>query len=306
MRYARRHSHDFRVVLDLHQAAPVNTMLLKPDSNSANYRLVVQLAHKGARTAPVMTTAQLDKQLRDVVVVIDPGHGGKDPGAIGKHRTREKDVVLSIGHRLHRLLSKQKGIRPVLTRSRDHYLHLHERVKIAERHKADLFVSIHADANRDRRCTGSSVYILSDHGASSVMARRLAARENSADRIGGVNLSNKNKTLSSVLLDLSQTATIQASTDLGKDMLSNLEEVVGLLSPRVERAGFAVLKSPDIPSALVETAFISNPREERKLRTPAFQHQVALAIHDGIHAYFRRNAPPGTMLSAINRGIIAG
>ena len=306
MRYARRHRNDFRVVLDLRQAASVNTTLLTPDAHSDHYRLVVQLAHKGEENQPVLSTAQLDKQLRDVVVVIDPGHGGKDPGAIGKHRTREKDVVLAIGHRLHRLLSNQKGIRPVLTRRHDHFLHLHERVKIAERHKADLFVSIHADANPDRHCAGSSVYILSDHGASSVMARRLAARENSADRIGGVNLSDKNRTLASVLLDLSQTATIQASTDLGRDMLSNLDNVVGLLSDRVERAAFAVLKSPDIPSALVETAFISNPSEERKLRTPAFQRQIAQALHEGIHAYFRRNAPPGTMLSAINRGLITG
>lgn len=306
MRSARRHSDDYRVVLDLHQAAQVNTSLLKPGSGSPHYRLVVQLSHPGSKATPVISTADLDKQLRDVRVIIDPGHGGKDPGAIGKYRTEEKNVVLSIGHRLHRLLSNTKGVHPIMTRRRDHYLHLRERVRIAERHKADLFVSIHADANPDRNCKGSSVYILSEHGASSVMARRLAKRENSYDRIGSVNLSDKNRTLASVLLDLSQTATLQSSTDLGRLMLNNLQNVDGLLSDRVERAAFAVLKSPDIPSALVETAFISNPSQERRLRTPAFQQHIAEAMRDGIVDYFHHNAPPGTMLSAINRGQMKG
>jgi N-acetylmuramoyl-L-alanine amidase len=302
LRFAQHQNDRLRIVLDLKQALSYSVALLPPASGYPFYRLLVQFKQaSNVRTEPVMSMGELNKTLRDVVVVIDPGHGGKDPGAIGKGRTQEKDVVLEIGRKLTRMLNKEKGIKVVMTRKRDHFLSLGERVRIAEKHKADLFVSIHADANEDRRISGSSVYILSEHGASSVMARRLAQRENNADLVGGVNLSGKGKTLASVLLDLSQTATLKASSDLAGNMLNNLDHVVGTLSDRIERAAFAVLKSPDIPSALVETAFISNPREERKLRTSAFQHQVAKALHEGILSFFNKHSPPGTLLSALNR-----
>lgn len=298
VRSARRHQNNYRIVLDLRAAARVSTELLRPSASRSHYQLVVRLFRLGEDSGPVMSIGKLDKRLRDLRVVIDPGHGGKDPGAIGKHGTEEKDVVLRIAHRLHRLLNDTHGVQAVMTRRRDYFLHLQERVRIAERHKADLFLSIHADANPNRTVKGSSVYILSEHGASSVMARRLAARENSADSIGNINLGDKSPILAKVLLDLSQTATIQASADLGKQMLEKLGEVDRLLSGRVERAAFVVLKSPDIPSLLVETAFISNPNQERRLRTPAFQRQVAQALHAGILDYLHKHAPPGTLLSS--------
>ncbi|WP_097460187.1 N-acetylmuramoyl-L-alanine amidase [Mangrovitalea sediminis] len=309
VRYARRHGNDLRVVLDLDRSVHASAVMLQPGGGFPYYRLVVDLNASGRAVPvaptqpaqPVMTAQDHSGHLRDVVVVIDPGHGGKDPGAIGKHGTFEKDVVLAMGHRLHKLLNAEKGVRAVMTRDSDFFIPLYHRVQIAHHHKADLFVSIHADASTDRRVTGSSVYILSEHGASSVMARRLAERENRSDLIGGVKLNGKSDTLASVLLDLSQTGTLEASANLASDMLKRLDPVAGVLSDRVERAAFAVLKSPDIPSALVETAFISNPQEERRLRSPAFQHEIATALHKGIRAYFDEYAPPGTLLAEMNQ-----
>lgn len=311
IRYARRHGDGLRVVLDLDQAVHASAVMLQPGGGYPYYRLVVDLDTSGRAAPiapaqpqpaqPVMTAQQHGGHLRDVVVVIDPGHGGKDPGAVGKHGTFEKDVVLSMGHRLTDMLNGEKGVRAVMTRDSDFFIPLHHRVQIAHHHKADLFVSIHADASTDRRVTGSSVYILSDHGATSVMARRLAERENRSDLVGGVKLNGKSDTLASVLLDLSQTGTLEASANLASDMLKRLDPVAGLLSDRVERAAFAVLKSPDIPSALVETAFISNPHEERRLRSSSFQHEIASALHTGIRSYFDEYAPPGSLLAEMNQ-----
>lgn len=298
MRSARRHQSNYRVVLDLRHAASVSTEMINPAGNRPHYQLVIRLSRLGEAQHTVLSTRDMATRGRDLRVVIDPGHGGKDPGAIGKHGTEEKNVVLDIARRLYRLLSHTQGIKVTLTRRHDHFLHLNERVRIAERHKADLFLSIHADANTNRTVKGSSAYILSEHGASSVMARKLAERENSADPIGNINLGNKSPTLAKVLLDLSQTATIQASADFGSQILKNLSDVDRLLSGQVERAAFVVLTSPDIPSALVETAFISNPNQERRLRTPRFQRRMAHALHDAILDYFRRHAPPDSLLSA--------
>jgi N-acetylmuramoyl-L-alanine amidase len=233
-----------------------------------------------------------------VVVVIDPGHGGHDPGAIGRRGTREKDVVLPISLRLAYLLDNEKGFKTVLTRDRDVFLPLRERIRIAGEHKADLFVSIHADASTDRGASGSSVYILSQHGASSERARRVAERENMAGSGREVKLDDKDPMLASVLLDLAQTATINDSATFAGDVIHQIERVNDVFSPRVERAGFVVLKSPEIPSALVETAFISNPGEEHRLGTRAFRDKLAGALHQGIRTYLAANAPPGTVLAA--------
>jgi N-acetylmuramoyl-L-alanine amidase len=299
IRHAPRNTTDLRVVLDLKSAVKPRSFLLKPDPGSgAGYRLVVDLETGSGAQQPVLTANGADTSaLRDVIVAIDAGHGGRDPGAVGKLGTREKDVVLAVARKLEALLKKEKGIQPVLIRSGDEYLALRERIRRARVAKADLFVSIHADASPDSRVQGSSVYVLSQNGASSEAARWLAERENSADLIGGVSLDDKDELLASVLLDLSQSATIEASMDLAGDMLAELDSVGQIRRRRIEQAGFAVLKSPDIPSVLVETAFISNPTEEKRLRTPAHQQKLAEALRNGVVRYFRGHAPPGTWLA---------
>ena len=300
IRSSPRNVSDLRVVLDLLSSAKPSSFLLKPDSSYSNYRLVVDLNHGAAApvATPVKTEQRAPQKARDVVVVIDPGHGGKDPGAVGKHGTYEKDVVLAMGRELHRLLSREEGIQVHMTRDRDVFLPLRERTRIAHDRNADLFISIHADASTDRRVRGSSVYILSEHGASSEMARQLAQRENDADKkVSNISLSDKSRMLASVLLDLSQTATIQFSDRLARNLLASIDDTESVFSDRVERAAFVVLKSPDIPSALVETAFISNPHEERRLRTRAFQKQMAASLHQGVVDYFRKYAPHGTALA---------
>ena len=299
IRHAPRNTTDLRVVLDLKSAVKPRSFLLKPDPGSgAGYRLVVDLETGSGAQQPVLTANGADTSaLRDVIVAIDAGHGGRDPGAVGKLGTREKDVVLAVARKLEALLKKEKGIKPVLIRSGDEYLALRERIRRARVAKADLFVSIHADASPDSRVHGSSVYVLSQNGATSEAARWLAERENSADLIGGVSLDDKDELLASVLLDLSQSATIEASMDLAGDMLAELDSVGQIRRRRIEQAGFAVLKSPDIPSVLVETAFISNPTEEKRLRTPAHQQKLAEALRNGVVRYFRGHAPPGTWLA---------
>ena len=299
IRHAQRNATDLRVVLDLKSSAKPRSFLLRPDpATGAGYRLVVDLESGAGAQTPVLTAnGQVDTKLRDVVVAIDAGHGGRDPGAVGKGGTREKDVVLAVARKLETLLKQQKGIQPVLIRDGDHYLALRERIRKARLAKADLFVSIHADASPDKRVHGSSVYVLSQNGASSEAARWLAERENSVDLVGGVSLDDKDELLASVLLDLSQSATIEASMDLAGDVLAELDSVGQIRRNRIEQAGFAVLKSPDIPSILVETAFISNPVEEKKLRTAAHQQKLAEALRNGINRYFRDNAPPGTVLA---------
>ncbi len=302
VRSAMRDGGNLRVVLDLKTPVRPKSFLLKPN-NSYGHRLVVDLypkqAGKGASGAPARKKTLPLADNRDVVIAIDAGHGGEDPGARGRRGTREKDVVLSIARQLERLIKAEKGMRPVMIRRGDYYLGLRKRMAKARQHKADLFISIHADAFRDSRVRGASVYTLSRKGASSEAARWLAEKENSADLVGGVSLDDKDDVLASVLLDLSQTATQQASMEAAGEVFAELRRLGKTHKRQVQQAGFMVLKSPDIPSMLVETAFISNPAEERKLRDPKHQRRLAKAILLGVRDYFRRNPPPGTLLASL-------
>ncbi|MBV6306643.1 N-acetylmuramoyl-L-alanine amidase [Candidimonas humi] len=247
---------------------------------------------RSARTQPAQPqpprTASADRPL---LIALDPGHGGEDPGATGRAGTHEKDIVLLIARRLKKLIDAQPNMRAYLTRDNDFFVPLHVRVQKSRRVKADLFVSIHADAWIKPSARGSSVFALSEHGATSAAARWMAKRENDADLIGGVDLGSHNKQVAQVLLDLSTSAQIHDAMKLGANVLDQIGKFNRLHSSRVERAGFAVLKAPDIPSILVETAFISNPEEERRLRSPAYQDKVAHAILGGINGYFASNPP---------------
>jgi N-acetylmuramoyl-L-alanine amidase len=234
---------------------------------------------------------------RDIIVAVDPGHGGQDPGAIGLRGTQEKNVTLAIARRLAQRIDEQRGMRAVLTRNSDVFIPLRERMIIARRAKADLFVSIHADCITDRQIAGASVYILSLRGASSEAARWLAQRENDADLKGGVQLEDKSSTLASVLLNLSQSATISESMTAASQVIAALDRSVPVRKSDVQQAAFVVLKSPDIPSMLVETDYISDPVEERKLRNPAHQERIAEAIFRGLRGYFRQHPPPGTLFA---------
>ena len=228
---------------------------------------------------------------RLVVVAIDPGHGGEDPGAIGRRGLREKDVVLAIALQLREKLNSLPGMRAMLTRDGDYYVPLQDRVRKARRVQADLFVSLHADAFVTPKARGASVFALSSRGASSSTARLMAERENGADLVGGVNIQRKDATLMHALLDMSTTAQIKDSLKIGHEVLGHIGKVGHLHKERVEQAGFAVLKAPDIPSILVETAFISNPEEEAKLRDPKYQKQLVSALSSGIKRYFAKNPP---------------
>ncbi|MGD2119110.1 MAG: N-acetylmuramoyl-L-alanine amidase [Chromatiales bacterium] len=301
LRHAPRNDNDFRVVLDLKNDVKPKSFVLKPNQQYG-YRLVVDL--EGVEQAAVADqkpriakSVKDQKTLREVVVAIDAGHGGEDPGASGPRGTKEKEVVYAIAKKLAALLEKEPGFKPVLTRRGDYYIGLRNRMKIARKHKADLFVSIHADAFRDPRVRGASVYVLSSRGASNEASRWLADRENAADLVGGVKLEDKDDVLASVLLDLSQTATRQASMEVASSVYRQLKANGKIHGRKVLKAGFVVLKSPDVPSLLVETAFISNPDEERNLKNHAHQLKMAKAIRNGIRDYFHESPPPGTWLA---------
>lgn len=298
-----------RIVLDLKQAVQPRSFSLKPNSQYG-HRLVVDLYEFGDTGKSRKSTVKksvLDKTVtRDLIIAIDAGHGGDDPGAVGRNGTQEKHVVLAIAKRLANLIEKEPGMRPVLIRSGDYYVGLRQRINKARQHKADMFVSIHADGFKDSRVRGSSVFALSRRGASSEMARRLAEKENAADLVGGVSLSDKDDLLAEVLLDLSQNATLEASLDVGASMLGELKRLGKTHKSTVQQAGFVVLKSPDIPSVLVETAFISNPGEERKLKDRNHQQKLAKAMLHGIQSYFYRHPPPGTHLVAKQHTIRRG
>jgi N-acetylmuramoyl-L-alanine amidase len=250
-----------------------------------------------APTSSAQPVAAAPRVLRDVVVAIDPGHGGSDVGAIGPAGTYEKDITLAVARELAAVIDSQPGMRAVMTRDGDRYLNLRERMVRARALKADLFVSIHADAFRDRRVRGSSVYILSERGASSEVAKWLAEKENASDLVGGVSLDDKDAVLKSVLLDLSQTASRDASVTLANHVLHALAGIGPVHRKQVQHAGFMVLKSPDIPSILVETAFISNPTEEKRLRNQTYRRQLAKAIYSGIVSYFADHPPSGTRMA---------
>ncbi len=301
IRSSTRDGNDLRIVLDLKSQIRPKIFALEP-TGDYGFRLVLDLFDTGTIARAPQDADQAKKykkyqQARDVIIAIDAGHGGEDPGAIGAHGTREKDVVLAIARKLESLIRKERGMRPVMIRSGDYYLGLRKRSAMARQNKADLFISIHADANRDHRAKGSSVYTLSNRGASSEAARWLAERENSADLVGGVELKDKDDVLASVLLDLSQTGTLQASYDVADRVLGCMRRVGSIHQRSVQKAGFAVLKSPDVPSLLVETAFITNPTEEKRLRTSAYQNTLAQSILSGIKDYFHSSPPPGTLLA---------
>lgn len=308
VRSAVRNGSDLRIVLDVDRSVQPKTFLLSPNKQYG-YRLVVDLydkaksGNKRDRSAPVKSIVQ--DGLRDVVIAIDAGHGGEDPGAIGRRGTREKDVALAMAKELKRRIDAEHGMRAVLVRTGDYYIEHRRRMSIAREAKADLFVSVHADAFINHRASGASVYVLSDRGASSEAARWLAQRENEADLVGGVSLGDKDPLTKKVLLDLSQNATREDSHASAREVLNAMGRVTKLHKKHVEEAGFLVLKSPDIPSILVETAYISNPDEEQKLRNKAYQEKLGRAIVDGIKRYFSYSAPPGSMLAANKRHIIA-
>lgn len=289
-----------RLVLDLKRRAPAEVgKWLTPDGKRD--RIVVDFLGSFAVPKPTRKPSTSPKKPADrtparppsgrrrpLIVMIDPGHGGKDPGAVGKGRTLEKDVVLSISRKLHRLLKADSRIRPYLTRNRDVFLRLHRRTQLARGKEADLFVSVHADAARRRSARGASVYAVSTRGSSSSHARWLANRENAADLKGGVEISGQSAVVQDVLLSMSRGAVQEYSLHAGESMVGSLGRVGKMHSKRVERAGFAVLKSPDIPSILVETGFISNVQEEKNLRSSKHQDRIALALRRGIRNYFNK------------------
>ncbi|MGO1500219.1 MAG: N-acetylmuramoyl-L-alanine amidase [Marinobacter sp.] len=302
IRSAPRNGTDLRVVLDLASDIKPRSFQLKPNQQYG-HRLVVDLIDEnGSRiekaTKPTVTHDSAGK--RDVIVVIDAGHGGEDPGATGPRGTREKDVVLKMAHTLAGMINKQSGYTAKLTRTGDYYIGLRNRTILARKYSADLFVSVHADAFRTPRPKGASVFALSQRGATSETARWLAQSENRSDLVGGtggVSLDGRDEMLAGVLLDLSMTASINASLGVGSSVLGKLNGVAHLHKPGVEQAAFAVLKSPDIPSILVEAGFISNPQEERNLSTDWYRSKLARAIMGGIDEYFQKTPPPGTLLA---------
>ncbi len=286
VRSGRPARNTLRIVLDLRKPTHPRTFVLKPNK-LYGHRLVIDLFAPGKReSAVVPTPAKIGT--KELVVAIDAGHGGEDFGAVGRNKTREKDVVLGIARYLSRLVNAAPGMRGILTRNGDYYISLQGRVRAARRQRADLFVSIHADYFPRSRVTGASVYALSQRGATSTQAKILADKENAADLFGGVSISDKDDLLAKVLLDLSMTQTISDSLEFGTDMLSALGRVGPIHISRVEQAGFAVLKSADVPSILIETAYISNPRQERLLRSRSHQRKIARAIFRGIERYLAR------------------
>ncbi|MDJ0880615.1 MAG: N-acetylmuramoyl-L-alanine amidase [Gammaproteobacteria bacterium] len=287
IRSSIRNNKDLRVVLDLKGKARPRSFMLQPN-DQAGHRLVIDMHATQLSPTPVKTNQQQrQKKKKEIVIAIDPGHGGRDPGAVGRKGTREKDITLAVAKKLKKVISATPGFKAVLTREGDQFVVLRKRVEKARKHQADLFISLHADAFKSPRVEGASVYALSLNGASSEAARWIAEKENASDLIGGISLDDKDDLIASVLLDLSQSATIQDSLELGSDVLKHLGKVGKLNKDQVQQAGFAVLKAPDMPSILIETAFISNPKEERRLKSSKHQHKIAKAIFSGIKTHMK-------------------
>lgn len=293
-----RNDADLRVVFDLQQAVKPRSFILGP-SGKSGHRLVLDLHDQTAPTSKAEKAVTQKKALRDVIIAIDAGHGGRDPGATGKKGTKEKTITLQIAKRLETIINQQKGMKAVLTRKNDRFMRLRARIDKAREYHADMMISLHADSFPDPRARGSSVYALSVDGATSETAKLLAEKENAADLLfGDVDLAVEDEMVKEVLFDLSLTGTIQSSLDIGDEILRQIKNVNRVHKKQVQQAGFAVLKAPNIPSILLETAFISNPREEKNLKSSAHQKKVANAISKGVAKYFVRKAPPGTWLSA--------
>jgi N-acetylmuramoyl-L-alanine amidase len=298
-----------RVVIELNSAIAARAHW-RARGNGPGQELVVELGPETRAEATQNAPPKVVRALhapqdddRTIVVAVDAGHGGEDPGAIGHGGTREKDVTLAIARALAQRINAEPGMRAVLTRNRDEFLVLRDRIGRAHLAKADLLVSVHADSIRDESIAGASVYVLSERGATDEAARWLADRENSADLMAGVAPPDKDPQLKSVLIDLSQTATISASMSAAERVLAALDHVGEVRKARVQQAGFLVLKSRDIASMLVETAYISNPQEERRLRTSAQQDKIAIAIFSGIRTFFEMNPPAGTRFAQLRRGL---
>lgn len=329
IRSAQRSPTDLRLVLDLSAAVTPKSFSLAPNQQYG-HRLVVDLFDQEAGAAPSVPQAPqvnapnvasnpppvvaapgvapaklppVPGGKRDIVIAIDAGHGGEDPGALGPGRKiYEKNVTLAIAKELQRQINAEKGFRGELVRTGDYFIPLRKRTEIARKKGADLFVSIHADAAPRAAAFGASVYALSDRGATSETARWLADSENQSDLIGGagsVSLDDKDRVLAGVLLDLSMTASLSSSLNVGQKVLSNMGSITSLHKRRVEQAGFMVLKSPDIPSILVETGFISNPNEAKKLSTVGHQQALARSITAGVRQFFQQNPPPGTYIAML-------
>lgn len=313
-------NNKLRIVFDLKSRAATSARVLPPSHYIPDYRLKLSLNWQASPSflAPPQVTSRPRYQFsqpanpvefspmpirsKKVIVVIDPGHGGKDPGATGPRGIREKNVVLQISKNLQRDINRLAGFQAYLTRDGDYYLTLRERLAIARHYKADMFIAIHADAYRGHRAAyGASIFALSQRGATSEAARWLARRENESELMGGVDLTDKNNLLKSVLINLSQTATVRASLNIGQDLIQSLGDVGTLHHHRIEQAAFVVLKSPDIPSLLVETGFITNPVEEKKLTSASYQKRLANALMQGIRAYFIHSPPRGTWLAQQKR-----
>lgn len=291
-----RDGDDLRVVLELGATVTPRSFFLKANEQAGD-RLVLDLYDKVPQKQAAVTKSVQHSDKRDIVIAIDAGHGGEDPGAIGPNRQREKDVVLAIARELNAMLKADKGFAPTMIRTGDYYVSLRGRRDLARKRQADLFVSIHADAFRRKEAHGASVYALSTKGASSTAASYLAQRENASDLVGGVTLSDKDDVLAGVLADLSMTSTLDNSLKLGGNVLRNMDKIAKLHKQNVEQAGFAVLKSPDIPSILVETGFISNPAESRLLVSSSYQKKMARAIYNGIREWFLAHPPSGTLIA---------
>ena len=295
--------YGYRLVLDIYPAQPLDPLMALLDKQPLPQPIPEMTPGKGSNEKPVEKppgkSSTKPEVIRLVTIVIDPGHGGEDPGAIGRGGNYEKNVTLSVARRLKALIDAEPNMRSTMTRDGDYFIPLGQRVQKARRVQADLFLSVHADAFIKPTARGSSVFVLSDHGASSSAARWLANKENAADLIGGVNINVKDPYLARTLLDLSQTATLSDSLKLGKHVLGELGRINSLHKGQVEQAAFAVLKAPDIPSILVETAFISNPEEEKRLIDDDYQDQMAGAILKGIKRYFAKNPP-------LARGLLTG
>jgi N-acetylmuramoyl-L-alanine amidase len=285
-RYGQYSKEVTRIVIDLKKPVRVKSFTLKPNK-VYGYRLVIDLFDKNASAAPKVTRSA-PKRTGIVTVAIDAGHGGEDFGASGKKKTREKKVVLSIAKELKKLIDKDPALRSYMTRKGDYYIPLRKRTKLARSANADLFVSIHADAFRRSSARGASVYALSKSGASSETARWLANKENAADLVGGASISDREDVVAGVLLDMQMDKTLEFSIGFGDEVLKEMKKIAKLHSKTVQQAGFVVLKSPDIPSVLVETGFISNPYEERKLMGKKYQQQVANAIYKGIKKFISK------------------
>ncbi|HEU4663982.1 MAG TPA: N-acetylmuramoyl-L-alanine amidase [Dokdonella sp.] len=301
LRAGKQGKGDARIVFDLAEGVRPKSFLLPP-ADKFGYRLVLDLYPSTSKQAPVKSAADVAiGKGRDVVVAIDAGHGGDDPGATGASGTHEKTITLAVARELKKAIDKTPGMTAVLTRDADYFIPLEQRYLKAREAKADLFVSIHADAFTSSDARGSSVWVLSPRGATNEAARWLADRENRADLVGGISLDDKDDMLAKVLLDLSQGATMGASNAVAEQVLAALKKLGPTHRNYVERANFVVLRSPDVPSILVETAFITNPTEEARLTNPDHREKLAGAILDGVRDYFRASPPPGSLFAANSR-----